>query len=329
MCCSILMVVEFLERLGMRIGVVLQGPIVSEGRTFEHLTIKRFNSSENILEYYQTAKLHGCEIVISTWSGEPVSQLVSIPKKDLILNPPYPNRRVSSVLNDYGNNKYKQFNSLFVGVRALKDRECTHIIKIRSDLHIDLSELLDSIIKERIKLEEKKITVPLLYVEKPDMFYDGYFAALTSDMVDLCDIMLQQKELFSSVHQDVFYKWSLYASGSQPTLRNIHKIYRKKNAVSKSQMDFINEGWSNHFSVFPKKLWENQVWRGEKITKLEIKESYFFLEEFELGKENLNELLISKLTHNPSINYTSALTYFVSSRYSNLLRRIQARLKKL
>lgn len=327
MRCSILLVVNFLERLEMRIGVVLQGPIVSEGRTFEHLTLKRFDSSQNILDYYQTAKLQGCETVISTWSGEPVSQLASIPKEDLILTPPISHRRVSSVLNDYGNNKYKQFNSLLVGVKALQNRQCTHVIKIRSDLHIDLSELLDAILKNRVKLEEKKIAVPLLYVEKPDMFYDGYFAALTSEMGDLCKIMLEEKELFSSVHQDVFYKWALHASGSQRTIRDIHRIYRKNSMINESQMNFINNGWFNHFSVLPKILWENQVWRGEKITKLEIKRSYFFLEDFELGKTNLAALLISKITKNPSINYTSAITYFLSSKFSSFIRKIQIRVK--
>ncbi len=307
----------------MKIGVVIQGPIISEGRTYDSLKSRRFDSSDCIQRQYQEATMLDCEVVISTWVGETLNQLSNIPKADIILNSPLSYSFFSNIRNDYANNKYKQFTSLLSGTTALKERNCTHIIKVRSDLDINLPKLINLITSMKIEIEPRKIAVPLLYSKKPDMFYDPYFVALTNEMVELCKIIVKNKELYASVHQDVFYKWALNVRGSYPKLNDIFTIYRRNESITAPQLQFISEAWLKSFSVLPKSLWENQVWRGEKIMASELKDNYYFFEDFETGRNEVTNVFSNKLTAELSLNIIQAMTYFVTSRFSNLLKRVQ------
>ena len=314
-------------RTKIKIGVVIQGPVLSEGRTYASLKPKRFDSSAYIKSYFEVATSLGCEAVLSTWQGEPIEKLAKIPPKH-ILQQPYPSYRpLNHLQNDYTNNKYKQFTSIKHGVLALQARDCTHVIKVRSDLQINLGELVKSLHSKKIEVEQGKIVTPLMYLKKPNMFYDGYFLALTEDMIDLCTIMLEEKELFASVHQDVFYKWALHTGGSKATFKDIYKIYGKTNSMSTAQLNFVCEAWKKSFSVLPKSLWEDQDWRGEKITDSEIKDTYFFLEDFEKGRQLMKNSTSKKLNIGLKVNLAQATTFFTSSKFSNLIIRLQQKLR--
>ena len=78
-----------------RIGVVIQGPVISEGYTGsnwcrqhnkEKIKFESFDASSYILDSYLELKKYFDDVIVVTWIGQPINKLSKvIPKIDILI----------------------------------------------------------------------------------------------------------------------------------------------------------------------------------------------------------------------------------------------------
>src|SRR3990167_1810839 len=156
-----------------KITAIIQGPVTSNGRTFqtsgigeakksanESDLIVNFDSSSTILENVRRLREHGVQVIYSGWIGDCSSALkgeIERAGAEVILSdgnnaPSFveKNSPFSGVLSI--NNKSKQFYSILKGLELIDNLSEHTVIKIRSDILFNLDQLL-----LEIKRSEKQI----------------------------------------------------------------------------------------------------------------------------------------------------------------------------
>lgn len=159
----------------LRLGVVVQGPLLSTGRTLRDVRKREFVCAPEIERTYEMATELDAEFILITWADQQKAFSPNIPT-NLIRQIDFPNKHFPlSFLNNWNNNnKYKQYYSTLMGVLELKKLGVTHVVKVRTDSFLDLRSVLDFFIHNS-RLIPNAITAPALNVEKPDLFIDYYF----------------------------------------------------------------------------------------------------------------------------------------------------------
>jgi len=261
----------------VKIGVVIQGPLSSRGRTgatahigFFQVTqsdVVDYDCTPNIVELFSQYSHKFDDFVCVTWDTEDTSELeakigkqavMSIADTTLIQN------AKGAIIN--GNNKYRQFLSTLKGLERLAKNGCAYALKIRTDQYLDLSKMKEHLLKILVeKNNTNRILVPAGNMQSPDQVEDFYFGARTDRLIDACKVFLDKPELFSSVHDDFFYKFAwLFDNGSSWPPSD---SFTPAGKYSKSQYLVIQSAWSTTFGTFPRKVYETLVWRGEKFPK--------------------------------------------------------------
>lgn len=208
-------------------GVVIQGPLFSRGVTAptervpkselgdEHLT--SFDCSDLIIKYVDDLAGTGVPIVLATWKNERIDlrkklqryvssqfEIIEIGEDEYracYLKPPRE-----------GNQKYRQIFSTLVGLTSLHARGCTHFIKLRTDLEIDLQEFISECDLIH-KSNPNRIIVPWFSPGSPDNFVDFFFCAPVTQAKRFFSHYLQSDEVFNSIHTEIFYRWPIFEIG--------------------------------------------------------------------------------------------------------------------
>ena len=113
-------------------------------------------------------------------------------------------------------------------------------------------------------------------------------------MIDACKIMLDKPELYTSIHLDFFYKcaWLLLnKKNSWPP--NIN--YTGAGKYSKEQQLIVKSAWSKIFKSFPREIYENLLYRGDKWNPL-YDHNLFYAD---LQPEDLEDLILDKIKIKP------------------------------
>jgi len=275
-----------------RVGVVMQGPLLSTGRTLRDVRKRDFECTSEIEKMYEQSEMLGIEFVLVTWKREEKQLLPNIPT-NLIHQIAFPVKNLSFIFrnNWNNNNKYKQYYSTLAGVKELKKKGVTHIIKLRTDSSLNLSATKNFLQNEDYGKSPNKIFVPALNVEKPDLFIDYYFGGTIENVEKFLNVMLYEKELCSNVHFDTFYKYA--RSAQRLNLWVLLKCLYRTERVRPNQIrqNIIQKTWQDFLTPGPKKIFENYFWRGEIFGNVYSDDILAFDEDV-----NQNDIILTKAT---------------------------------
>ena len=285
----------------IKIGVVIQGPLLSRGRTGATVDIPFFKVTQNDIVNYNCIKnisdlfsryAHKFDdFVCVTWDTEDTSELESKIGKQAVMSikdTTFFLPQKSSIIT--GNNKYRQFFSMLKGLERLAKNGCIYAIKIRTDQSLDLSKMKTHLLK--VLVEEKnlsRILVPCGSKQFPYEVSDFYFGGRTQYLIDLCKVFLDKPELFpNSVAADIFFKCAWWFNdGSEP----INQSFTAAGFHSKSQYFIIQSAWSKIFRTFSRELYETLIWRGKKFTKSHVDQNFYD----DMSPADLSLLIRSKI----------------------------------
>jgi|TARA_Y100000389_G_scaffold166278_1_gene170901 hypothetical protein len=278
-------------------GIVIQGPLISKGRVprTEHIKIPdlketdvvEFNCVDQILEICKIYS-NDLPIVISTWNTEDedlIKRLQKINHKNvklLLLEDKTPQvQAVGTTVS--GNHKYRQIYSTFKGAQELLKFDCTHIIKIRTDMKVDIQLLWN----DYLNISSKRpltLLVPLFSLETPGSIQDNYYISKAQDLVKFFNELLTKKHWFSSIHNEYFYRW---LSKEKVILKIIVKIFGDTTFLAKLYV----YAWTSFFAPASHEVFKSIVWRGERYPEnYKSKKVFydFFKEGNNLDKSSFN-----------------------------------------
>jgi hypothetical protein len=297
----------------MKIGLILQGPIIGggltgatygQGKTNAPVSkFKSFDATESIKANIKLGKRFD-QIVISTWESEPTEALeeflVDFPNCAIIKsldptpNPKQSRKPVPGIPFVHQANKVRMFYSTRMGLELLREAGIDYAIKIRTDQTIDLELLYNEFLSFAMG-NQKKIFLPLLRENTPWIASDFYFGARVDLLESLCKFLeCCSNEFHENVHVDFFFKSYFLIQGiyENNDLRayfidtNTDPVSRDTDAIIRKSIDLI-------WSPGSRKLYESIVWRGEKLRFIQ-KDSYFngstraFKFDYQVGNWNRN-----------------------------------------
>lgn len=251
----------------LKLGLVVQGPLVSEGRTGRSLRLGQskndwatYRCASNIARLVRHAKEAGyAEIVLSTWDSERhlVPQDIGC---DVIFSAP-PIERTRFRPTKLGNlpvNDRKQLYSSIQGFNHLKTLGVTHALKVRTDQWVDLAAIaaVFDLFKSRIVLPEKLIG-------REDYVNDFFFAGPIHELLLFSRASAEFVPVKKNIHNNLFYA---YARTKGLNLRFPLDFYwRRQNPVHKVT-SLERYMWNRYFDVLPESILSGLVWRGEAAT---------------------------------------------------------------
>ncbi|PTC02974.1 hypothetical protein C9980_20370 [Vibrio mediterranei] len=265
-----------------KIGLIIQGPLMSKGRTgktadvsFGHVKesdIVDYNCIENIRNLFAVNKEKFDNIVCVTWMDQEPELLNSLenvlPKENIHLIED--NTRELEIRGSIipGNNKYRQFLSTYEGARKLKESGCKHIIKIRTDQFVDCSLLIKDYFERKEKIKGPTIFVP--WINEKNQYTiteipDFYFASSVDDLMDFSLEFQRKGEVMQHVHTDIFYKWTFRTLTDKYLLRRYLSIIGKIGNSSLLRIMYRYEGSRGYFVPLSNNVVESTIWRGQEL----------------------------------------------------------------
>lgn len=302
------------------IAVVIQGPIYSTGRTMKDLKHNLFDATNNVSQLSQRIEKWGAKQIVVTWKIENVENL-KLGKSAHVVQTSMPSKSLwFRIRNNYSqNNKYRQFFSVQKGVEYSVGLGVKLVLKIRTDQNLDIENLLDYVHLQGQKDLSGKIYMPLLNLDKPNMFYDFYYFSDTKTMMTFNKQMVDSKEICSNVHYDAFYRWG-YLQKKRSILFNSLKVYPSDRKFTKKQLDVILHSWKDSFEICPLRIWRSIEWRGEAFDDSSIKEDFIFSDQ--MLKEEYLSAISSRATVKQSADFLCLLTILLNSRAEDSLRKL-------
>lgn len=303
-----------------KLGVIIQGPVNSRGRTMKNLNPRNFDASSNINQIFERIKSTGATPILVTWKNEETQLLSPEVVRNMIkIQMPEVSRIFRIRNNIKKNNKYKQFYSVLAGVEELSSRNMQFALKIRTDQDFPVEELISHITELEENCIQERVFTPLLNLDKPNMFYDFYYFSSTITMRKFHRTMITSKEICSNVHYDTFYRWGM--RNSRIKISDFLRIYPKYPKYTPSQSNLIYDIWQDSFEVLPRKCWRELNWRGEAFDETSVKEKFRFTE------DNLNTNLRAILEM-PKVSIirfeiTPIISLFLSSAIEDRIRRLR------
>lgn len=261
-----------------RIGLIIQGPMTSSGirgpllRDKSSITEKSddtlvdFNCIDNVIKLATEAKSIFDYVVLSTWESNEIEILSDTDLFDhLIVS--NEGKFEKLYINDVFNNNYKkQFHTLKVAGDHLEDKNLDFIVKIRTDLFVDLKELhkecLKSIDKNTI-LINNGIRSGTRFIELDDYIFGSESKFFIDWMNNLLSI-----EFFDwgGSHHRLMksYLWTKYENKFK--YRKIHFFHQSVQNNSKKISNLAIQEWKE-FHILDKNFWKNSQLRGEALDK--------------------------------------------------------------
>ena len=252
----------------MKYGLIVQGPLVSEGRTGETVLVPardvgpehivRFNCL-SVLQDYVSRFGKTMEICLVVWKEDFEHYQSEIERFGLMPFILVLEDKSKKIAPRRGllpmNNKYRQFFSTLHGLKELLKRGCRVVVKVRSDQVVDVNQLIRDF-EFYSQRRRRFILVSEFLLKKKDWLADFFFVGEAQLLERALSRYLEQEELFESVHHDIFYSFSRTMSplavrlaGSRvPILRRsaLFWIWKKFPLASRSVSEAIE-------------------WRGKKV----------------------------------------------------------------
>ena len=270
-----------------RIGVVIQGPVISEGYTGsnwcrqhnkEKIKFESFDASSYILDSYLELKKYFDDVIVVTWTGQPINKLSKvIPKIDILIIDQPVEKLIKIKRKLVGgwithNSKILQFYTVLHGLLELERRGCTHAFKQRSDQKIYAKKIYDFLNKQfKNQNSSNKIYLPLANSDRLNWAQDFYFAGRLDLLITLSKRIIFGRELYPLVHTDLFYKmYNLNEVKSHDIYFRRTLQYFPKGRYEKmtyEQQLVIKKVWIDNLGVFPKTIWCGLFWRGHGMPK--------------------------------------------------------------
>ncbi len=263
----------------MKIGLVIQGPFESYGKTgktisYSSLRIAREKDSmqnydcvPNVERLCNEAKNKFSNVVISSWKDEKFSNLEFDCDKLILLDNEEKYGAKVGVLSGprQWNNVYKQAKTTYEGVTALNNLGCDFIVKIRTDMWFDLNILHEIAIKaynEKKILGTNELRNGTRFLEMDDMV----LGAETKTMIRWFDSLIHWKFHWGS--HDAFMRsliWSTYGDYPSLPLKDFYTVM--SNEASNELYSKAKDLWENKFLIVNNRLWETATYRGEIVEK--------------------------------------------------------------
>lgn len=199
-----------------KIGLVIQGPLVSIGRTGDKLHqspeqlkieggVIHYDCRENINRIIKEFGHLFDEIVVSTWDNEikpneifPGAKLISVPDPGGI--------KQAGHYKD--NNKHRQFISTLNGLNELEKSGIDYAIKTRTDIYLDFKELISDFFTGLEQKQNPRAIGATVIHPKTFLLHDLYFMATLNVLKAFCEAVLayDKFEFISSVHREMVLK---------------------------------------------------------------------------------------------------------------------------
>ena len=254
-----------------KIGLVIQGPLISIGRTGDklHQSPEQLKREGGVLHYDCRPNINRIiaefgplfdAIVVSTWDNE------------LKPGDAFPGATIVSALDPGGikqenhykdNNKFRQFISTLNGLNELEKRGIEHAVKIRTDIYLDLRGLIDSF-AAGARGNPRAIGATVVHPQT-FLLHDLYFMATVDSLKRFCEgILAHDKfEFIPSVHREMILKHA-YAEYKDEigVPDSAYFPMWPPGGVSKETRKVFEHMFKNvYFSLDPE-LFRKTLWRG-------------------------------------------------------------------
>ena len=263
-------------------GLLIQGPLMSKGRTGATANIP-FNSvkDEHVVDYdcihnisnlYEKYKEVFDYIVCVTWGDQDKALLTRLrgvlPDKNILLIDDTTECIAPKGNVIQGNNKYRQMLSVLKGSEVLNSLGCDYIVKVRTDQFVNCELLLNDTVNKLCNDNRPIVMVPWINDESSHSkvnIEDLYFSSRADTLVSFAKEYLETPEIRDSIHQDLFYKWTFRRFISKRILRKyISKVSVFGNSVFLMPFYLKSNGMGLFFPLCSDAV-DSIVWRGEVL----------------------------------------------------------------
>lgn len=334
----------------LRVGVVIQGPMVSVGKSGQtgHLPddaalrqgLATLHCGANVLRLLEAFGSTPDCWVLSTWESEDTSvvegEIPVVKSRD----------DTRSVRGRQGawtrSNKLRQMFSFQQGVNHLARHERPDVVvKIRTDqfLRIDL------LVTELRSLfgtssESGVVAVPFEDPEAPWFLEDFYMAGDADRMRKILDAYLEDGSSFHHfAHSDYFFKFAFHLLPDLARSRPQDFFPYRGTPSSSSQIQLVSEAWHRAYRPLQSEIWRSLEWRGSALSAELLARPRIHSEQFgEVGQLQVCQLAADRHNRNaapvflgrPSIDRARYLEHRLGGRLGGavgaaLLRADQAR----
>lgn len=264
-----------------KIGLVIQGPLFSIGRTGDkmHESVEELKNEGGLVEYDCRGNIRRIisefghlfdEVVISTWNNEVTPEDAFIGAK--LISAPDPGG-IKQIGHYKDNNKQRQFVSTLNGLLELEKSGMDYAVKIRTDIYLDLEKLINSFFSTLEKRENKQSIGTTVIHPATYLLHDLYFISDLKALKEFCEsiIAYDKFEFIQSVHRDML-------------LKHAYKEYKDKigvpdwayfpvfppGGVSGSTRKIFDYMFENvYFSLDPE-IFRATLWRGTYFEKKHV-----------------------------------------------------------
>jgi hypothetical protein len=268
----------------MKIGLVIQGPIITFGQGPNN-AVNGFDSRDCIIKNINNFSDKVECIILSTWEGEEVSFVNKISNVDIVTSP--------LIEGEFKDNRLRQFITTINGIKfAKRYYNLTHIIKIRTDQLID-AEILISWCKLFFEIDTFRNKDKIIFSDKlknqPFYLGDFIFVGAVNQLIKFCEANIRPYNLHPIIGIDYILKYL------ELNEINFWKVFNKGAKLhNQVELQIASKYWnyvfSKYFEVMPAQIFEKIIWRG-KIMNLIIPN---YRLDFEFYNENSQDQNIDK-----------------------------------
>jgi len=207
--------------MNKKIGLVIQGPLLSIGRAGNnlHASVDKLKSEGGVIHFDCRENINSIikefghlfsEVVVSTWQNE-VKPGESFEGAKLVASPDPGG--IKQVGHYKDNNKFRQFLSTLNGIKELEKSGVEYVLKMRTDQHLDLNRLVDSFFKEMEKHSNPKAIGATVIHPPTFLLHDLYFMSRLDALKEFCEAILgyERFEFIDSVHREMVLKHAYYS----------------------------------------------------------------------------------------------------------------------
>ena len=265
----------------MKIGLLIQGPLVSTGRTgktcetaklgaLSERDVKTMDCRENISFVINSYGDIFSEIVVSTWDDEPVRLNIKDPKVQVIYNhweelaETAPDRSWISNSTVAKNNMLKQFKGCLEGAKKFDKAKTEWVLKMRTDQHFDINKLF----LERKDFPRGKFGIPK-HINRP-YFNDFYFFSDRKFFLHGMELAIRAdnegKIIYSqSPHLQLLLKLAWHSFEKELPFDRI--FYTEKGAGSLEQSLILKLVYDRYIYALPPEVAVTVSWRGDEFSE--------------------------------------------------------------
>ena len=309
----------------MKVGLIIQGPIISGGFTGQTHGFGRTRATQEMLVNYNCeilindniskAKVHFDEIVVCTWKNQNINLKENIATllylDDPTPNPPKTRKAIPGFPDFDKRNNVRQFFSILEGSKYLKSKGITHAVKIRTDQGLDF-DVLNKEFRKFILGDQKNFFVSYLDKQHPWIIPDFILGAEIEQLIKISKFMCNSKKQFhENVHRDLFFK-AFFENDLFYTNFNLNNLFLFEDKRNSILYEVVNHSWKHIWEPASKDLYESMTWRGEKMRMQEDKRVFN-------GNEIEMNFKVTDFNSKKSINWDQFMIYTLGSRSLTLL----------